>query len=127
MDDLSDGAEIPADQCRGFGLNPVPHQNLPFVNYAEMKEAPFIPSRRLHMDHSLKKRISERAYEIWAAHGRVDGQADQHWLAAEREILAVSTATLPRNAARKRKIRTRRKKRRAPARAKTANTLAVAS
>ena len=51
------------------------------------------------MDHSLKKRISERAYEIWAAHGRVDGQADQHWLAAEREILAISAATLPRNAA----------------------------
>ena len=80
------------------------------------------------MDHSLKKRISERAYEIWAAHGRVDGQADQHWLAAEREILAVSAAALPRNAApRTKKSATRRKKRRAPARAKTANTLAVAS
>ena len=34
------------------------------------------------MDQSLKNRISERAYEIWAAHGRADGQADQHWLAA---------------------------------------------
>jgi hypothetical protein len=80
------------------------------------------------MDHSLKKRISERAYEIWAAHGRVDGQADQHWLAAEREILAVSAATLPRNAApQTKKSAPRRKKRRAPARAKTANTLAVAS
>jgi hypothetical protein len=80
------------------------------------------------MDHSLKKRISERAYEIWAAHGRVDGQADQHWLAAEREILAVSAAALPRNAAPQAKKSTpRRKKRRALARAKTANTLAVAS
>jgi len=80
------------------------------------------------MDHSLKKRISERAYEIGAAHGRVDGQADQHWLAAEREILAISAATLPRNAAPQTKKSTpRRKKRRAPARAKTANTLAVAS
>ena len=80
------------------------------------------------MDHSLKKRISERAYEIWAAHGRVDGQADQHWLAAEREILAISAATLPRNAAPQTKKSTpRRKKRRAPARAKTAITLAVAS
>lgn len=29
------------------------------------------------MDQSLKNRISERAYEIWAAHGRADGQADQ--------------------------------------------------
>lgn len=80
------------------------------------------------MDHSLKKRISERAYEIWAAHGRVDGQADQHWLAAEREILAVSAAALPRNAApQTKKSAHRRKKRRAPTRAKTANTLAVAS
>jgi hypothetical protein len=80
------------------------------------------------MDHSLKKRISERAYEIWAAHGRLDGQADQHWLAAEREILAVSAATLPRKPApQKKKSAAQRKKRRAPARAKTAATLAVAS
>jgi hypothetical protein len=80
------------------------------------------------MDHSLKRRISERAYEIWAAHGHVDGQADQHWLAAEREILAASAATLPRKpAAQKKKSATQRKKRRAPARAKTAAPLAVAS
>ena len=39
------------------------------------------------MDQSLENRIRERAYEIWAAHGYVHGQADQHWLAAEREIL----------------------------------------
>jgi hypothetical protein len=51
------------------------------------------------MDQSLKKRISERAYEIWAAHGRADGQADQHWLAAEREVLAASTAALARKSA----------------------------
>jgi DUF2934 family protein len=36
------------------------------------------------MDHSLENRIRERAYEIWASHGYVHGQADQHWLAAER-------------------------------------------
>jgi hypothetical protein len=77
------------------------------------------------MDHSLKKRISERAYEIWAAHGCVDGQSDQHWLAAEREILAASAATLPRIPAAH--STSQRKKRRAPARAKTANTLAAAS
>ena len=61
-----------------------------------MKEPPIIPHRKPHMDHSLKKRISERAYEIWAARGRVHGQADQHWLAAEREILVTSTAALAR-------------------------------
>ena len=51
------------------------------------------------MDHSLENRIRERAYEIWAAHGYVHGQADQHWLAAEREILAASTAALARQPA----------------------------
>jgi hypothetical protein len=47
--------------------------------------------RSSHMDQSLEDRIRERAYEIWTAHGRVHGQADQHWLAAEREILAAAT------------------------------------
>jgi hypothetical protein len=46
------------------------------------------------MEQSLENRIRERAYEIWTADGCLDGQADQHWLAAEREILAASTATL---------------------------------
>jgi hypothetical protein len=40
------------------------------------------------MDMSLQHRIRERAYEIWNAAGRVHGEAVQHWLAAEREILA---------------------------------------
>ena len=42
---------------------------------------------------SLEDRIRQRAYEIWTAHGCIDGQADQHWCAAEREILTESTAT----------------------------------
>jgi hypothetical protein len=46
------------------------------------------------MDQSLENRIRERAYEMWTAHGRVHGQAEQHWLAAERELLATSTAVL---------------------------------
>jgi hypothetical protein len=37
---------------------------------------------------TLQHRIRERAYEIWNGAGRRDGQAEQHWLAAEREILA---------------------------------------
>jgi hypothetical protein len=44
------------------------------------------------MDSSLEYRIRERAYEIWIANGRVNGQDDQHWLAAEQEILAKSGA-----------------------------------
>jgi hypothetical protein len=43
---------------------------------------------------SLESRIRERAYEIWTARGCVQGQDDQHWLAAEREILTEWTATL---------------------------------
>jgi Protein of unknown function (DUF2934) len=39
------------------------------------------------MDETLNHRIRERAYEIWAMNGCPEGQADQHWLAAEREIL----------------------------------------
>jgi Protein of unknown function (DUF2934) len=46
------------------------------------------------MDQSLENRIRERAYEMWTAHGCVHGQAEQHWLAAEREVLATSMAVL---------------------------------
>jgi Protein of unknown function (DUF2934) len=46
------------------------------------------------MDQSVENRIRERAYEMWTAHGCVHGQAEQHWLAAEREVLATSTAVL---------------------------------
>ena len=42
---------------------------------------------------SLENRIRERAYAIWIAHGCIEGQADEHWRAAEREILTESTAT----------------------------------
>ena len=41
------------------------------------------------MELSLDVRIRERAYEIWNAHGRPEGHADEHWLMAEREILTV--------------------------------------
>src|SRR6266699_2661431 len=62
----------------------------------------------------------ERAYEIWTLHGCVHGQADQHWLTAEREILTASTATLPGKPA-------PQTKRRLPARSKITKTLARAS
>ena len=44
------------------------------------------------MEQSLHYRIRERAYEMWNAGGNVDGQAEQHWIAAEREVLAEMTA-----------------------------------
>jgi len=52
------------------------------------------------MAPTLESRIRERAYEIWTAHGRIDGQADRHWLEAEREILATAASSLPRACAR---------------------------
>jgi hypothetical protein len=40
------------------------------------------------MDHNTTQRIRERAYEIWAANGCPAGEAEQHWLTAETELLA---------------------------------------
>ena len=73
----------------------------------------------VHMDQNLENRIRERAYEIWAAHGCMHGQAEQHWLAAEREILAASTAALAGKPS-------PQKKRSLPARPKITKTLARA-
>jgi Protein of unknown function (DUF2934) len=39
------------------------------------------------MNQSSPTRIRERAYEIWRKQGCPDGQAEEHWRAAEREIL----------------------------------------
>jgi hypothetical protein len=77
------------------------------------------PEGTSHMDQSLENRIRERAYEMWTAHGCVHGQAEQHWLAAERELLARSTAVLAGKPAPK-------KNPRSSARSKTARTLARA-
>ena len=40
------------------------------------------------MEQDLSDRIRERAYEIWIASGYRDGEAEQHWVVAEREILS---------------------------------------
>jgi len=47
------------------------------------------------MEQSLRHRIRERAYKLWNASGCMDGQAEQHWLAAEREVLSEMSAQLP--------------------------------
>jgi hypothetical protein len=70
------------------------------------------------MDQTLENRIRERAYEMWTAHGCVHGQAEQHWLAAERELLATSMAVLAKPDPKKNP--------RSSARSKTARTLARA-
>lgn len=40
------------------------------------------------MQHDLETQIRQRAYELWAAGGHLQGQAEHNWLVAEREVLA---------------------------------------
>ena len=47
------------------------------------------------MDTIIIERIRERAYLIWCANGCPEGEADAHWLAAEREILQGAKAATP--------------------------------
>jgi hypothetical protein len=66
------------------------------------------------MDQSLENRVRERAYEIWTAQGCVHGQAEQHWLAAERDILASATSALVRAKAPQKKTRRSRARSKVP-------------
>jgi hypothetical protein len=47
------------------------------------------------MADDIEQRIRERAYHMWLSSGGVDGNADRHWLAAEREVLAAFAASAP--------------------------------
>jgi DUF2934 family protein len=47
------------------------------------------------MEHNLSDRIRERAYEIWVASGSPEGEAEQHWLTAEKEILTTLAPAVP--------------------------------
>ena len=48
---------------------------------------------------NIEQAIRERAYHLWIESGRDDGNADTHWLAAQREILGVSLGEIGRIAA----------------------------
>src|SRR5713226_4080522 len=58
------------------------------------------------MQSDRQERISERAYQIWVAEGRVHGKHHEHWQRAEREIaeeeLRVAAALAKRATARAR-------------------------
>ena len=41
----------------------------------------------------LEQAIRERAYLLWLEEGCQDGNAEAHWLAAQRELLASSLST----------------------------------
>jgi hypothetical protein len=45
---------------------------------------------------NLEQAIRERAYHLWIADGCRDGNADDHWLNAQRELLAASLGTFAR-------------------------------
>jgi Protein of unknown function (DUF2934) len=44
----------------------------------------------------LEQAIRERAYHLWIADGCRDGNAHDHWLNAQRELLAASLGTFAR-------------------------------
>jgi hypothetical protein len=44
----------------------------------------------------LEQAIRERAYHLWVADGFRDGNADAHWLTAQREVLALSLGSFAR-------------------------------
>jgi hypothetical protein len=67
------------------------------------------------MDRTMEQRIRERAYEIWLANGSKDGEADRHWLTAERELLSEMSVTV---AAEQQTGRARKSRRRTPTTAK---------
>lgn len=66
---------------------------------------------------NLEQAIRERAYHLWVEGGRVDGSAESHWLAAQREVLAASLSTIARvteaERPKARKIRNSKKRRQA--------------
>jgi hypothetical protein len=41
----------------------------------------------------LEQSIRERAYHLWIESGCPDGNAEAHWLAAQREVLSASLGT----------------------------------
>ncbi len=47
------------------------------------------------MEQTTEHRIRQRAYEIWHAQGQAEGNADEHWLAAEREVLSSLSTQAP--------------------------------
>jgi Protein of unknown function (DUF2934) len=64
----------------------------------------------------IDKTIRERAYHLWLESGCPEGNADGHWLAAQREILSASLSELGHvtsKAAKPKSARAPRKKKRA--------------
>lgn len=41
----------------------------------------------------LEQAIRERAYHLWVDSGCPDGSAEEHWIAAQREVLSATLGT----------------------------------
>jgi hypothetical protein len=66
----------------------------------------------------IEQTIRDRAYHLWLESGCQDGNADGHWLAAQREVLGASLGELGHltkstKAAMSKAVRAPRKKKRA--------------
>ena len=70
------------------------------------------------MQPELETQIRERAYHRWIADGCRDGEADKHWLAAERDVLAAFASSTPPKARRRANVASVAK---APAKARRAS------
>jgi hypothetical protein len=46
----------------------------------------------------LEHEIRERAYHLWCADGRPEGNADGYWLKAEKQILSARPPVKPKSA-----------------------------
>ena len=68
------------------------------------------------MQQAIEQRIRVRAYQIWEAVGRPEGHSDQHWLAAERELLAACVEPMIRSAVSKQPASRKSKPQAKPAR-----------
>jgi Protein of unknown function (DUF2934) len=54
----------------------------------QMPEAMAAASGNGNGNHDIEAEIRRRAYELYESRGYADGQAEQDWIEAEREVLA---------------------------------------
>jgi hypothetical protein len=70
-------------------------------------------NERSSVMQDLEQAIRERAYHLWIADGRPDGNAEAYWLNAQREILTTSLDRAEIEPAKQTKVRSGKSKRRA--------------
>jgi hypothetical protein len=74
------GGSVPAP-----GTTPMHTENTSEIR--EIRKTASGPSPTL-VPINLDEEIRRRAYELWEQHGRESGHENEHWLIAEREIMA---------------------------------------